>query len=145
MKNLLTVCTGNICRSPVAEAALRQACPGRTVSSAGLHALVGRGIDADSAAAATRFGVPLHDHRARQFDEALGRAADLILVMEAHHRNEIIGRWPHFTGKTFLLGQFENGKEIPDPYKRGMALHLRAVEMILESTGHWARQLERIG
>lgn len=143
MQRLLTVCTGNICRSPLAEAALRQACPGRDVSSAGLHALVGHGIDADSAAAAMELGLPLHDHRARQFDTDIGRAADLILVMETHHRDEIMHRWPHFTGKTFLLGQFEGGKEIPDPYRRGDAQHKRAAQMIVESIALWADKLDR--
>jgi protein-tyrosine phosphatase len=140
-EHVLMVCTGNICRSPVAEAALRQACPGVRVSSAGLHALVGRGIDPDSAAAAQAMGIALHDHRARQFDAAIGQGADVILVMEPHHRTEIGQRWPHLLGKTFLLGHFEAAKEIPDPYRRGSALHLHMAELVRDSVGHWAAQL----
>ncbi|MBN2906931.1 MAG: low molecular weight phosphotyrosine protein phosphatase [Rhodobacteraceae bacterium] len=144
MNRLLTVCTGNICRSPLAEAALRRACPGRTVSSAGLHALVGHGIDPDSAAAAATLGLPLSAHSARQLTEEIAREADLILVMQTHHRDEIMHLWPHFTGKTFLLGQFEAAKEIPDPYRRGAALHLRAAEMVVQSAALWAQKLERL-
>lgn len=141
---ILTVCTGNICRSPVAEAALRQRCPDLAIGSAGLHALAGRDIDPDSAHAARAFEIALAPHTARQFDEGMGREADMIIVMEAHHREEIMRRWPHLLAKTFLLGQFERGKEIPDPYKRGYAQHLRMAELVLESVEHWAVQLARL-
>lgn len=144
-QRLLTVCTGNICRSPVAEAALRQFVPGAEVSSAGLHALVGRDIDPDSAQAAMAQGIEIGPHAARQFTEEMGRKADMIIVMEQHHRNEIIARWPHLSGKSFLLGHFEQGKEIPDPYRRGKALHLHMTSLVLESVSHWAEQLQRLG
>ncbi len=111
------------------------------VTSAGLQALVGRGIDIDSAVAARTIGIDLHEHRARQFTGELAREADIILVMEHHHRQEIQRRWPHIIGKTFLLGHFEQGKEIPDPYKRGQSMHLHAAEMMLASVDHWVKQL----
>lgn len=139
---ILCVCTGNICRSPVAEAALRAALPGCQVSSAGLHALTGHGIDPDSAAAARQRDIPLMDHAARQFTTQIGAAAELILVMDRSHRDEIAGRWPQFSGKTMLLGHFENGKDIPDPYRMGADMHQRAVDMILDSVAFWVPQLD---
>ncbi|WP_114965390.1 low molecular weight protein-tyrosine-phosphatase [Alkalilacustris brevis] len=143
-QRLLTVCTGNICRSPVAEAAFRQALPGVIVRSAGLHALVGHDIDRDSASAARAHGIEIQPHRAQQFSDELGRDADVIFVMENHHRSEMMSRWPHLIGKTFLLGHFEQGKEIPDPYKRGQAMHLQMAELVLESVRQWAEQLENL-
>jgi protein-tyrosine phosphatase len=139
--NILTVCTGNICRSPVAEAALRQAMPGLVVGSAGLHALVGREADADSVAAAAQHGIEMHAHAARQFDDALGRAADLILVMETHHRQEIAARWPHFLGKTFLLGHFDGPREVPDPYRQPLGMHLQAAGIIADCCRSWHKQI----
>lgn len=149
MQNILTVCTGNICRSPVAQAMLQTELVARmpdppTVTSAGLHALVGHSIDADSAAAARALGIELHAHRARQFNAQIGREADLILVMEAHHRSEIANRWSHLTGKTFLLGHFEQGEEIPDPYRRGQAMHLHMAELVRKHVKSWADQLEQM-
>lgn len=144
-QRLLVLCTGNICRSPVAEAALRHAIPNALVTSAGLHALTGRDIDPDSADAAIQHGIEIRPHRAQQFTADMGREADMIIVMEQQHRSEIIARWPHLTGKTFLLGHFENGKEIPDPYRRGQAMHLHMAALVLESVRHWAEQLERLG
>lgn len=143
-KNILTVCTGNICRSPVAEAALRAALPEANLSSAGLHALVGRDIDKGSAEAAVAHNIPLLPHAARQFDDTLGRDADLILVMETHHRQEIAQRWPHFMGKTFLLGHFNAAREVPDPYRQGRGMHHHAVSIILECCPSWVQQLEKV-
>lgn len=142
VSSILCVCTGNICRSPVAEAALRAALPGRRVSSAGLHALVGHGIDADSAAAARQRGIPLSDHTAQQFTTRIGEETDLILVMDHSHRAEIAARWAQFSGKTMLLGHFENGKDIPDPYRMGAGMHRRAVDMIVDSVACWVPQLD---
>lgn len=124
--------------------ALAQACPDLDISSAGLHALVGHGMDPESRDAAEALGIAVTAHSARQFDAALGSAADVILVMEKHHRNEIASRFPQLTAKTFLLGHFENAKEIPDPYKMGQAHHQRAAELIAESAGRWAAQFETL-
>jgi protein-tyrosine phosphatase len=144
IQSVITICTANICRSPVAEAALQAALPDVDVSSAGLHALVGRSADKDSAAAAQAQGIVMHDHSARQFNRELGSQADLILVMETHHRQEIAARWPQFLGKTFLLGQFADGREVPDPYKRGIGMHHQAVGIIAECCGLWRDQIEKM-
>lgn len=141
VSSILCLCTGNICRSPVAEAALRAALPQVDLSSAGLHALVGEEIDPDSAEAARAQGIALAPHAARQFTTQLGERAELILAMDQGHRDEIARRWPQFSGKTLLLGHFENGKSIPDPYRMGEGMHQRSVEMIRESVAHWVRQL----
>lgn len=139
--NILTVCTGNICRSPVAEAALRAGLPTVSVGSAGLHALVGRDTDPDSAAAAEQCGIEMRPHAARQFEDALGREADLILVMETHHRQEIAARWPHVLGKTFLLGHFDGAREVPDPYRQPPGMHLHAVGIIADCCRSWQDQI----
>ena len=141
IKSLLTVCTGNICRSPVAQGALSTLIPDISASSAGLHALVKHGIDPDSLAAAEIFGISPGGHVARQFTHDLGQGADVILVMEDHHRREIARRWPQFLGKTFLIGHFEDNKQISDPYRRGKMLHIHMAEQVLESAKHWAKNI----
>lgn len=139
--DIVTVCTGNICRSPVAQAALAVGLPNCRVSSAGLGALVGRSVDPDSKSAAERMGIAIGDHAARQFDEEIGRAADLILVMDQGHLQRIRRNYPHFTGKCFLLRQDCEPQDVPDPYRQGIASHYRAVELILEGAEAWAARL----
>lgn len=144
VKTVLTVCTGNICRSPVTEAVLRAGLPDLHVGSAGLHALVGHDTDPDSAAAAAAQGIVVGPHAARQFDDGIGRAADVILVMETHHRRDIGARWPHLLGKTFLLGHFDSAQEVPDPHRQGPGMHAQAVGIIARCSASWIRQLEQM-
>lgn len=144
VSQVLTVCTANICRSPVAEAVLRAGLPGLTVRSAGLYALVGRGIDPEIADTARAQGIALHDHAARQFDDTIGREADVIIVMETHHRQDIGQRWPQFLGKTFLLGHFDNARQIPDPYKQTAGMQHHSVELIAQCSRTWIHQLEQM-
>lgn len=100
-------------------------------------------MDFDSLTAANFFDIAPQNHLARQFDIELGQEADLILVMEALHRRDIAQRWPQLLGKTFILGHFENGKQIIDPYKRGSMMHVHMAQQVLDSARHWAKEIER--
>lgn len=148
ISRVLVLCTGNICRSPVAEAVLRAALPDRAVASAGLHAVVGHDIDAQSAEAARMAGIALAPHAARQFTEDMGRDTDVILVMEAAQRRDIGARWPQFLGKTFLLSHFaggaEGGADVPDPYREPIGYHVRAVELIGAHCAGWVKQIKAL-
>lgn len=110
-KNVLFVCVGNICRSPSAEVMLRLAVEGKgiQVSSAGLGALVGHGIDATAQELLAEQGMDGLSHRARQIDDAILGAADLVLTMERKHVRRIAEIAPQASGKIFLLG---NGSRI---------------------------------
>lgn len=141
VQSILAVCTANICRSPLAEFVLRGLLPGVRVGSAGIDALVGQDVDPGALEAAQALGIAVQPHAARQFDDRLGREADLILVMERHHRNSIARHWPHFLGKTFLLGQPLGRDSIPDPYRGGMAQHVNTAELIVQGAERWAAQL----
>lgn len=142
-KRILVVCVGNICRSPTAEHLLRQelADSGCTVSSAGLGALVGKPIEPTALAMLERHGHTPQPHTARQVDDALLADADLVLVMEKGHLREITRRFPQAHGKTFLLGQWREGAEIPDPYRHSEAAFEHAYALIDDCVATWTSRI----
>lgn len=142
-KRILVVCVGNICRSPTAEHLLREALGdcGATVSSAGLGALVGQPIEPTALAVLERHGHAPAPHQARQLDDALLADADLVLVMEKGHLQEIGRRAPQARGKTFLLGKWRGDAEIPDPYRKGEAAFERAFDLIDDCVKTWAARI----
>ena len=91
-EHVLVVCVGNICRSPTAEFLLKRALPGKRVESAGLGALVGHDMEATARLVAEAHGLACPQHKARQLTRELCREADVILVMEARHRDGVTGR-----------------------------------------------------
>ncbi len=108
---LLFVCTGNICRSPLAErlaAALAEDAlgPGAAavhVRSAGTEALDGKGMDARSAAALHKLGGDPAGFTARTVTPAMVYGADLILTMTRRHRRLVLAQAPRALRRTFTL------------------------------------------
>lgn len=143
-QQLLVVCVGNICRSPVAEAMLRRALPGKRIESAGLAALVGQGVEPTARELAEADGLDLAGHRARQVSVEMIQRADLILVMSDGQRRAIGDLSPEAMGKALLLGKWLDagrGREIPDPYRQGRQAFERVHRLLGEATDQWAARL----
>jgi protein-tyrosine phosphatase len=108
---LLFVCTGNVCRSPVAERltlahAVRNLGPDAidlVVRSVGLEAPVGREMDPRSAVALTRLGGDPAGARAKAFTSQLADSADLVLTMTRRQRRSVLERTPRGLRRTFTL------------------------------------------
>lgn len=132
--HILFVCTGNTCRSPLAEAIAREVLKERgitaiTVASAGTSAYDGAAASDGSLLVALEHGVDLGDHRARQLTSDLVRAADLILVMGPHHvdRVEALGG----EGKAHLLAQYASRgtpRAINDPFGGDLTMYRSTYE-----------------
>lgn len=103
---ILTICTGNICRSPAAELLLLRRLadvPDITVSSAGTGALVGAGIPEPALRLLRDDGVDGSGHRSRQLTAAMVREADLVLAMTRDHRRAAVELIPAATRRTFTV------------------------------------------
>lgn len=117
MTSIITVCTGNICRSPAAELLLQEYLGGAAaVSSAGTHALVGRGIPAEMLMALDGDGIDGRGHAAQQYSSDLARSFDLVICMTAEHRRWAVSEAPFALRKTFML------TELQEAARRGAAL-----------------------
>jgi protein-tyrosine-phosphatase len=124
------VCTGNTCRSPMAEALLRQALAARgidsvTVSSAGTGAWDGAPVSEGAYLIGLEHGLDLSEHRARLLTRDLVREADLVLAMSGHH----LARVAELGGehKVHLLGTYAGrdpaNAEVTDPFGSDLACY----------------------
>ncbi len=109
---VLVVCTGNICRSPVAERLLRQglgaldAAGGITVASAGTHAVVDYPIQGEMVELLAGDGVSASGFSARQLTRELIADADLILVAAREHRRWLVRVLPSGLQRCYTLKEF---------------------------------------
>lgn len=140
---VLVVCVGNICRSPTAEFLLQQALPGKQIESAGLAAVTGADMEPLARQVAEAHGLPCPPHRARQLTRELCRQADIILVMEARHRDGVAQLCPEARGKTFLLDAAQPACDIADPYRCPPAVFERVYQQIAAGCQAWAGRLAR--
>lgn len=153
-KHVLFVCTGNLCRSPLAEGILRKLLADRginsiDVSSAGTFALTGWPAAELALEVASHHKVDISSHRSRPISRELLNAADLVIAMERDHIIESSVLVKDGCGKYCLLSDFgpvhARGKEIEDPYGAPFEYFVSAyreierhVEALLEHlVEHW--------
>jgi protein-tyrosine-phosphatase len=141
IQNILFVCAGNICRSPMAEWQLKallweNAITGMQVGSAGLIALPGNSASFNAVRVAKENSISLEEHKARLITTELIDNADLVLVMESHQGHELITDHPQASEKILLLRHFarygSRERGISDPYGRNLEAYRFCFEDIKE-------------
>ncbi len=126
MLTILFVCSGNTCRSPMAEAVLRHrlseaAIGGVQVVSAGTAAAEGEPAALNAILAAASLGADLSRHLAQPLTRELVRRADLVLALGRSHHDAVIREVPEAADRTHLLTRFGPSADpeapgVPDPF-----------------------------
>ncbi len=138
MKTILFICTGNVCRSPMAQGIFRQAARGRgdyRVLSAGLGALEGQPPSSYAVQAVKELGIDISGLRSRMLTTELVQQADYIFGMTHSHVDTVTMLYPQVAEKTFLLREFDETlasfeKDISDPIGGSYEVYLNCRDQI---------------
>ncbi len=141
--NILVVCIGNICRSPMAEGLFKHALPGITVRSAGLDAMTGHPADPFAVQLMREQGVDITGHRAQGLASWMIREADIVVAMDLAQKHFIEQRYPTARGKVFRLCESGNG-DVPDPYRQDLAVFRQTCDLIVQGVGMLVERIDRI-
>lgn len=142
-QNILVVCVGNICRSPTGERLLQKKLPGLNITSAGIRALVGKDADFQAIKTALKHGTVVAGHTARQLTAGMCEKADLILVMEQNHIDQVADILPTARSKTMLFGQWLQQKNIPDPFQQSDEMFETVYQQLDTAAAQWADKLRQ--
>jgi len=154
VKRILFVCTGNSCRSVMAQEylrhLLRQASLERVqVESAGVFAVSGMSPTRETLRVLQEGGIACSDHRARLLAPSMVQEADLVFVMEQFQRDEVLRRDPASKTKIHLLKTYglpateaQANANIPDPIGKPLEIYevcfadiREAIERVAKSLG----------
>lgn len=144
LKNVLFVCTGNTCRSPMAEALFRELVrerPDYQVSSAGVAAAPGMPASKHTAALLKERGLDMDTFQSRMLDKTTLEQATHVFAMSSHHMAAIVDEFPSQADKIYLVSEFAaedslRGKDVSDPFGQGRSAYeatLRDLEKMLPS------------
>src|SRR5207247_5432103 len=147
----LLVCTGNVCRSPMADGFFRRAVQGRgdfRVLSAGLGAAEGQPPSPYAVQAVKELGIDISGQRSRMLTPELVQQADFIFGMTHSHIDTVMLLYPQAAEKTFLLREFDETldlfeKDISDPIGGSYEIYLNCRDQIEQGIASLLRFLEQ--
>lgn len=142
MIHVIFICTGNICRSAMADGYLKYRIKeiGREndviVSSAGTHAMQGEESPINAKKAIEKYGANIYSHTATTLERVNLEKATHILVMTDRHKRDVIARYPKLADKVKLLGEYAKDKkykEIDDPWGYSFEVYEKCAKEIVDS------------
>lgn len=145
---IVLVCTGNTCRSPMAEVLLREQLRAKfgsddvvQVMSAGVAAASGAVASPQAVDVMAARGLDLTGHASRPLDDALMNVADLVLTMTRGHRDTILAAYPEMHDRIHTLRR--DGGDITDPVGMPVDVYAACAEQMDQALAAWLDELDR--
>lgn len=148
----LIVCTGNTCRSPMAEALLRRKVAARlgctedelesrgiAIRSGGIAAMPGGLPSQQSVEVMRSMGLDISQHSSQPVTDRIARHADLILTMTSGHRRALVAQWPDLDNRTFLFST--DNHDVCDPIGQATSLYQQCADVLSLHAGSWAEKI----
>lgn len=140
---IMFICTGNICRSAMAEAMLKKMLKDKKIEnvevySCGTYAQTGDVPTLDAIEVMEEYGIDLKAHRATNIKESNIEEMDIILCATLSHKGAVISLYPELSKKVFTMKEYANFKDdynISDPWGYGIAVYRKCaaeIEQCLE-------------
>lgn len=142
LHNILIICHGNTCRSPMAQLWLQKALPHHRISSAGIKAKQGLPMNAYAAKLVASVGIDGAHHQATQLTAQICNANQIIMVMEKSHIEAILSIDPTVKHKIVLVGKWQDDIEIADPYGQNFEIYKQCFDLIQNLTDKWVGKLK---
>ena len=150
--HVLFVCSGNTCRSVMAEAFLRQLWEmdglpknGIIVTSAGLVTAGGAPASREALTLLRHAGLEMSGHRSQPVAAALLEQAHFVLTMTAAHKESLARYFPAYENKLWTLGEFGgDGSDVADPYGGGMEAYQLAATQIKQFLTGTLKRLKKL-
>jgi len=143
---ILTICAGNLCRSPFAEAYIRQRFEEAGVEaeafSRGLLTLPHQRPPEDAQKAAMEFNIDLSSHVSQTLLSTDLDRAGMVLVMDLAQRQHVSKMRPAGIGKVFLLSQPSGGETVADPMGRGIDAFRKVYAEIVSHVDTWMQRFD---
>ena len=135
MKRILFVCTGNTCRSPMAQAFANDTFKAQGLLlkalSCGVYASVDSPASANSVAVMTEHGLCLSAHKSKLVQEKEMKNAEVVIAMTKGHKTHLLGMFPQHEGKIFtLLEMCEESGDVADPFGGCMEVYKKCGDQI---------------